>query len=108
MSEVIAVASYDTKRPIDHRLNAGVRVSDIIALLFQHVPTDAHTVKAVLRTSTRIADWTVSGDACAALATITTVLDFLPLSHRFFSARLIRVVVYSARDRCYRRRISRE
>jgi len=111
MNEVIAVTSDDTRRAIDYRRNAGkgciapgeeilttmpsdtydfvsgssfasAHVSGIVALLVQPVPTlDAHTVKAVLLSSTRIANWTVSIDACAALATVTGALNCRPLSH---------------------------
>lgn len=101
MSEVIGVTYHDTFRAINYRAYAGkvfiapgeeilttmpdntydfvsgssfasAHVTGIVALLAEHVPTiDAHTVKAVLRSSTRIADWTVLIDACTALATVT-------------------------------------
>lgn len=106
-----AVTSDDTRRAIDYRWNAGkgciapgeeilttmpsdtydfisgasfasAHVSGIVALLVQPVPTlDAHTLKAVLPSSTCIANWTVSIDACAALATVTGALNCRPLSH---------------------------
>jgi hypothetical protein len=101
MREVIAVSYHDTLRAMDYTRNAGkvfiapgeeilttmpdnsydfvtgssfasAHVSGIVALLAEHVPTiDAHTVKAVLRSSTRAANWTVLIDACTALATVT-------------------------------------
>jgi subtilisin family serine protease len=110
MNEVIAVTSHDTQRAVDYTRNAGkvfiapgeeilttmpdntfdfvsgssfasAHVSGIIALLAEHVPSiDAHTVKAVLRSSTRIANWTVSIDACEALATVTGAENCRPLS----------------------------
>lgn len=109
MNEVIAVTSHDTQRAVDYTRNAGkvfiapgeeilttmpdntfdfvsgssfasAHVSGIVALLAEHVPDiDAHTVKAVLRSSTRIANWTVSIDACEALATVTGAENCRPL-----------------------------
>ncbi|TDJ68414.1 MAG: serine protease [Proteobacteria bacterium] len=101
MNEVIGVSYHDPFRTLDYTAHAGkvfiapgeeilttmpdntydfvsgssfasAHVSGIVALLVEHAPTiDAHTVKAVLRSSTRISGWTVLIDACTALATIT-------------------------------------
>lgn len=101
MNEVIAVSYHDPLRTIDYTRHAGkvfiapgeeilttmpdntydfvtgssfasAHVAGLVALLAEHVPAiDAHTTKAVLRSSTRIANWTVLIDACTALATIT-------------------------------------
>lgn len=109
MSEVIAVSSHDPYRAIDYTRNAGkvfvapgeeilttmpdntydfvsgssfasAHISGIVALLVEHVPAiDAHTVKAVLRSSTRIANWTILVDACTALATVTDASNCRPL-----------------------------
>ena len=109
MSEVIAVSSHDPHRAIDYTRNAGkvfvapgeeilttmpdntydfvsgssfasAHIAGIVALLAEHVPAiDAHTVKAVLRSSTRIANWTVLVDACTALATVTEASNCRPL-----------------------------
>ncbi|MDA0822133.1 MAG: S8 family serine peptidase [Proteobacteria bacterium] len=105
MNEVIAVTSSDRKRAVDFTRSAGkvfiapgeeilttmpdntfdfvsgssfasAHIAGIVALLAEHVPTiDAHTVRAVLRSSTRIANWTISIDACEALATVTGAED---------------------------------
>ncbi|MFT4562774.1 MAG: subtilisin family serine protease [Gammaproteobacteria bacterium] len=109
MNEVIAVTSNDSQRAVDLTRSAGkvfvapgeevlttmpdntfdfvsgssfasAHISGIVALLAEHVPTiDAHTVRAVLRSSTRIANWTLSIDACEALATVTGAEDCRPL-----------------------------
>ena len=105
MGEVIAVTSSDSQRAVDFTRSAGkvfvapgeeilttmpdntfdfvsgssfasAHIAGIVALLAEHVPTiDAHTVRAVLRSSTRIAKWTISVDACEALATVTGAED---------------------------------
>ncbi len=110
ISEVIAVTSYDTQRAVDYTRNAGkvfiapgeeiltampdntfdfvsgssfasAHVSRIVALLAEHVPKiDAHTVKAVLSSSTRIVSWAVAIDACEALATVTGAENCRPLT----------------------------
>ncbi|MGR9089021.1 MAG: S8 family peptidase [Gammaproteobacteria bacterium] len=101
MSEVIAVSYHDPLRTMDYTRNAGkifiapgeeilttmpdntydfvsgssfasAHVAGIVALLAEHVPDiDAHTVRAVLRSSIRIANWDVTIDACTALGTVT-------------------------------------
>jgi len=110
MSEVIAVTYHDPLRAIDYTRNAGrafiapgeeilttmpdntydfvsgssfasAHVSGIVALLAEHVPTiDAHTARAVLRSSSRVANWTVLIDACTALATVTGADNCRPVS----------------------------
>lgn len=101
MREVIAVSYHDPLRTLDYTRNAGrvfiapgeeilttmpdntydfvsgssfasAHVAGIVALLAEHVPDiDAHTVRAVLRSSLRIANWDVTIDACTALGTVT-------------------------------------
>lgn len=101
MREVIAVSYHDPLRTLDYTRNAGkvfiapgeeilttmpdntydfvsgssfasAHVAGIVALLAEHVPTiDAHTVRAVLRSSLRIANWDVTIDACTALGTVS-------------------------------------
>lgn len=101
MREVIAVSYHDPLRTMDYTRNAGkvfiapgeevlttmpdntydfvsgssfasAHVAGIVALLAEHVPDiDAHTVRAVLRSSIRIANWDVTIDACTALGTVT-------------------------------------
>lgn len=100
MREVIAVSYHDPLRTMDYTRNAGkvfiapgeeilttmpdntydfvsgssfasAHVAGIVALLAEHVPDiDAHTVRAVLRSSIRIANWDVTIDACTALGTV--------------------------------------
>lgn len=101
MGEVIAVSYHDPLRTMDYTRNAGkvfvapgeeilttmpdntydfvsgssfasAHVAGIVALLAERVPNiDAHTVRAVLRSSLRIANWDVTIDACTALGTVT-------------------------------------
>jgi subtilisin family serine protease len=101
MREVIAVSYHDPLRTMDYTRNAGkvfvapgeevlttmpdntydfvsgssfasAHVAGIVALLAEPVPDiDAHTVRAVLRSSLRIANWDVTIDACTALGTVT-------------------------------------
>jgi len=109
MTEVVAVSYHDPLRSSDYARNASkvfiapgeeilttmpdntydfvsgssfasAHVSGIVALLAEHVPNiDAHTVKAVLRSSTRIANWDVTIDACTALGTVTGSDNCRPL-----------------------------
>lgn len=105
MSEVIAASFHDPYRTPNYTRNAGkvfiapgeeilttmpdntydfvsgssfasAHISGLVALLAEHVPDiDAHTVKAVLRSSTRVANWAVVTDACTALGTVVTGTD---------------------------------
>jgi len=109
MNEVIAVSYEDPLRSADYTRNAGkvfiapgeeilttmpdntydfvsgssfacAHVAGLVALLAERVPAiDTHTAKAVLRSSTRIANWSVSIDACTALGTLTGLENCRPL-----------------------------
>ena len=112
MTEVIGVSYHDTSRAIDTIRYAGkvfiapgeeilttmpdntydfvtgssfasAHITGVVALLAERVPTiDAHTTKAVLRSSTRIANWAVLVDACTALATVTGAENCRPYPPR--------------------------